>query len=247
MRLTRAFIETELTPNGSIELPSDTAAHVVKVLRGRPGDALILFNGDGSEHLCAIESIRGSTVRVGIGEARPVNRESPLQITLVQAIPRGDRMDFVVQKATELGVSRIVPVLSARSVVRLNERQHESKVQHWRGVAVSACEQCGRNRVPQIDAPLEIIDHLGAESGISVRLLLDPETASGAPAQVPPRSVEVTVGPEGGFSPQELDAMRIAGLKGIRLGPRILRTETAALVALTWLQTRLGDMNPDTT
>ena len=246
MRLTRAFVKIELTPNDRIELPADTASHFVKVLRARPGDELILFNGDGNEHLGAIESIRGSRVTVSIAQARAVNRESPLQTVLVQAIPRGDRMDFVIQKATELGVSRIVPVLSARSVVRLNERQYESKLQHWRGVAISACEQCGRNRVPQIDAPLELIDHLGTDCGIPLRLALDPDSAPREPVNGAPASVEVTVGPEGGFSPQELDAMRIAGLSGIRLGPRILRTETAALVALTWLQTRYGDMNPNT-
>jgi 16S rRNA (uracil1498-N3)-methyltransferase len=244
MRLTRAFVEIDLTPNGSIELPKDTASHIVKVLRARPGDGLVLFNGNGCEHVGAIESIRGPRVTVSVGEARAIDRESPLHIILVQSIPRGDRMDFVIQKATELGVSRIVPVLSARSVVRLDERQSESKVQHWRGVAISACEQCGRNRVPKIDAPLDLIDYLGSEPGAPVRLLLDPESASGEPVKSAQQSIEVTVGPEGGFSPQELDAMRVAGLKGIRLGPRILRTETAALVALTWLQTRYGDMNP---
>jgi len=247
MRLPRAFVKIDLMPDDSIELPGDTAAHIVKVLRARAGDGLVLFNGNGAEHLGVIESIRGSRVRVSVGEARAIDRESPLHVILVQSIPRGDRMDFVIQKATELGVSRIVPVLSARSVVRLDERQSESKVQHWRGVAISACEQCGRNRVPDIDAPLQLIDYLGCESGAPVRLLLDPESTSAAPVNATGKSIEVTVGPEGGFSPQELAAMRIAGLKGIRLGPRILRTETAALVALTWLQTRHGDMNPNAT
>ena len=245
MRLTRVFVHLELIANGIIELPRDTASHIVKVLRARLGDSLVLFNGDGHEHLGAIEAIQGSRVTVSIAEARAVDRESPLHVVLVQAIPRGDRMDFVIQKATELGVSRIIPVLSARSVVRLNERQHESKLQHWRGVAISACEQCGRNRLPQIDPPVDLIDHFGRPSGLALRLVLDPDTAGSQPAGPAPAAIEVTIGPEGGFSPQELDAMRLAGLTGVRLGPRILRTETAALVAMTWLQTRYGDMNPN--
>jgi 16S rRNA (uracil1498-N3)-methyltransferase len=244
MRLTRLFVPGGLQAGASIDLPADTAAHIVKVLRARSGDALILFNGEGAEYLGAIDSVRGSRVSVLLSEARIAERESPLEIILVQAIPRGDRMDFVVQKATELGVSRIVPVLSSRSVVRLNERQYESKLDHWRGVAISACEQCGRNRLPLIDPPLELLDHLGASGGPATRWVLDPDCAPAASLAPPAGAVEITVGPEGGFSPQELDAMRLAGLSGLRMGPRILRTETAALAALTWLQTRYGDMNP---
>ncbi len=244
MRMTRLFVQIPLAPGGIVELPADTAAHMVRVLRARSGDALILFNGDGSEYQGCIETIRGTRVNVALTQGRAMSRESPLQVVLVQAIPRGDRMDFVIQKATELGVARIVPVLSARSVVRLNERQYQSKLEHWRGVAVSACEQCGRNRIPLIDPPLELLDHLGAPGETSQRWVLDPESQAAAPMSATLTAAEVTIGPEGGFSPEELDAMRIAGLQGIRLGPRVLRTETAALVALTFLQTRFGDMNP---
>jgi 16S rRNA (uracil1498-N3)-methyltransferase len=243
MRLTRLFVQIPLAPDTTVELPADTAAHMVRVLRARSGDALILFNGDGSEYQGSIETIRGTRVTVSLTQGRLVDRESPLRVTLVQAIPRGDRMDFVIQKATELGVARIVPVLSSRSVVRLNERQYESKLEHWRGVAVSACEQCGRNRIPDIVPPLELLDHLGAPSEIGVRWVLDPESAA-SPAVEAPAQIEVTIGPEGGFSPPELDAMHLAGLRGIRLGPRVLRTETAALAALTYLQIRFGDMSP---
>lgn len=244
MRLTRLFVQLALAPDSTVELPADTAAHMVRVLRARSGDELILFNGDGNEYHGSIETIRGARVNVSLTQGHAVDRESPLQVTLVQAIPRGDRMDFVIQKATELGVARIVPVLSSRSVVRLNERQYESKLEHWRGVAVSACEQCGRNRLPHIDPPLELLDHLGAASDIGLRWVLDPESTASPVIDATPAQIEVTIGPEGGFSPQELDAMHIAGLRGIRLGPRVLRTETAALAALTYLQTRFGDMNP---
>ena len=244
MRLTRLFVQIPLAPDNAVELPADTAAHMVRVLRARSGDELILFNGDGSEYHGSIEAIRGSRVSVSLIRGQAVDRESPLRVTLVQAIPRGDRMDFVIQKATELGVARIVPVLSSRSVVRLNERQYESKLEHWRGVAISACEQCGRNRIPDIDPPQELLDHLGGPNDVGLRWVLDPESVQSPTIDAPPAQIEVTIGPEGGFSPQELDAMHIAGLRGIRLGPRVLRTETAALAALTYLQIRFGDMNP---
>src|ERR1700692_2460315 len=164
MRLTRVYVEADLTPGSVVELPSGTASHLAKVLRARSGDELILFNGDGREFIGAIESVRGSRVSASVGDSRHVDRESPLAITLVQCVPRGDRMDFIVQKATELGVTRIVPVLSQRSVVRLDAGQAESKVAHWRAVVVNACEQCGRNRLPIIEAPAPLIDYLGSNA-----------------------------------------------------------------------------------
>src|SRR6202023_4337697 len=161
VRLTRVFVEADLTPGSLVELPRDTASHLAKVLRARSGDELILFNGDGREFNGAIEAVRGSRVSASVGDSRPVDRESPLAITLVQCVPRGDRMDFIVQKATELGVARIVPVLSQRSVVRLDKTHSESKAIHWRAVAVNACEQCGRNRLPTIEAAQPLLNYLG--------------------------------------------------------------------------------------
>src|ERR1700682_5549133 len=152
MRLTRVYVGAPLVPGSLVELPSETASHLAKVLRARSGDELILFNGDGREFNGAIEAVRGSRVSASVGDGRQVERESPLAITLVQCVPRGDRMDFIVQKATELGVARIVPVLSQRSVVRLDKAQAESKLIHWRAVAVGACGQCGRHRPPALDA-----------------------------------------------------------------------------------------------
>src|ERR1700681_695273 len=164
MRLTRVYVEADLTPGSVVELARDTASHLAKVLRARSGDELILFNGDGREFIGAIEAVRGSRVSASVGDSRHVDRESPLAITLVQCVPRGDRMDFIVQKATELGVARIVPVLSQRSVVRLDKAQAESKAIHWRAVAVGACEQCGRNRLPSIEAPQPLLNYLGESS-----------------------------------------------------------------------------------
>jgi len=256
------YVEAELTAGSSIDLPSDTASHLAKVLRARAGDELILFNGDGREYSGAIEAVRGSRVAASVGDSRQVARESPLSITLVQCVPRGDRMDFIVQKATELGVARIVPVLSQRSVVRLDKAQAESKAVHWHAVAVSACEQCGRNRLPVIEAAQPLLNYLGESApGAGLRLVLEPESAplALAPFTLAPLApasangpagasglevvnAEIAIGPEGGFALDELEAFRVAEFSPVGLGPRVLRTETAAIAALVWLQVRFGDM-----
>jgi 16S rRNA (uracil1498-N3)-methyltransferase len=254
MRLTRVHVDAELTPGAIVELPRETASHLAKVLRARSGDSIILFRGDGREYLGSVESVRGSRVTASVGNGADVDRESPFAITLVQCVPRGDRMDFIVQKATELGVTRIVPVLSQRSVVRLDAAQAESKAAHWRAVVVNACEQCGRNRLPIIEAPAPLIDHLGSDAYLAsgaaagggprtARFVLEPEVAAAAAPRAPETAAQIAVGPEGGFDDEELEAFRIAGFMRLRLGPRILRTETAAIAALTWLQTRFGDMH----
>ncbi len=248
VRLTRVYVNAPLRPGSMVELPPDTASHLAKVLRARSGDEVILFNGDGLEFNGAIEAVRGARVSASVGDSRRIDRESPLSVTLVQSVPRGDRMDFIVQKATELGVARIVPVLSQRSVVRLDKAQAESKANHWRAVAVSACEQCGRNRLPVIDSARPLLNHLGEPApGGGLKLVLEPEStrqpelltqAAGAP----PSSAQIAIGPEGGFANDELEAFRVAGFAQLGLGPRILRTETAAIAALVWLQARFGDM-----
>jgi len=252
VRLTRVYVDTALIPGSLVELPPDTASHLARVLRARSGDELILFNGDGREFNGSIETVRGSRVSASVGDSRPVDRESPLAITLVQCVPRGDRMDFIVQKATELGVARIVPVLSQRSVVRLDKAQAESKAVHWRAVAVSACEQCGRNRLPTIEAARPLLNYLGESSpAAGPRLVLEPETAPspqaaagnlGRAAEAAILDAEIAIGPEGGFTSDELEAFRVTGFSQIGLGPRILRAETAAIAAVVWLQARFGDM-----
>jgi 16S rRNA (uracil1498-N3)-methyltransferase len=246
------YVDTALIPGSLVDLPPDTASHLARVLRARSGNELILFNGDGREFNGAIESVRGSRVSASVGESRPVDRESPLAITLVQCVPRGDRMDFIVQKATELGVARIVSVLSQRSVVRLDKAQSESKAVHWRAVAVSACEQCGRNRLPIIEAAQPLLNYLGESSpGTGPRLVFEPESAPQGPttaltpggtADRAIADAEIAIGPEGGFASDELEAFRVAGFSQVGLGPRILRAETAAIAAVVWLQARLGDM-----
>jgi 16S rRNA (uracil1498-N3)-methyltransferase len=242
VRLNRVYVDAELRTGSLVELPPAAASHLIKVLRMRSGDELVLFPGDGREFPAAVESVRGARVHVLVGEARTVNRESPLGVTLVQCIARADRMDVIVQKATELGVARIVPVLSRRSVVRLDAKQAQSKATHWRAIAVSACEQCGRNRLPLVETPRRLIDHLADAPSDGARLVLDPDAAE-PPAEMPSGgSVQVAIGPEGGFDAEELEAFAVAGFEPMRLGPRVLRTETAALAALAWLQTRHGDL-----
>lgn len=244
MRLTRVYVDAALVPGNVVELPPDTASHLAKVLRARGGDEVILFNGNGREFCGAIDTVRGSRVSASVGDGRPVDRESPLGVTLVQCVPRGDRMDFIVQKATELGVARIVPVLSQRSVVRLDEEQAESKAVHWRAVAVSACEQCGRTRLPTIEAAQPLLNYLGDSSpGAGPRLVFEPESALPHDATaIGVVAAEIAIGPEGGFAGDELEAFRVAGFSRVGLGPRVLRTETAAIAALVWLQARFGDM-----
>jgi 16S rRNA (uracil1498-N3)-methyltransferase len=245
MRLTRVFVDQQVASGAVIELPAEAGAHVARVLRARPGDALTLFDGGGTEFSSHIETLRGNRVRVLVGAEKRADRESPLRVTLVQCVPRGDRMDIIVQKATELGIAAIVPVLSQRGVVRLDGTQAESKCAHWRRVAVSACEQCGRNRLPPIATPRRLIDYLGEPSNFALRMVLDPDTrGEAAPASIT-GEVEVLIGPEGGFAAEELEAFRMLAFHRLALGPRILRTETAAIGAVVWLQTAYGDMRPN--
>jgi 16S rRNA (uracil1498-N3)-methyltransferase len=253
VRLTRVFVEGELQSGSVVELPRETGAHLAKVLRARSGDEVVLFNGDGREFTGAVEKVQGSRVSASIGAARIMDRESPFQLTLVQCVPRGDRMDFIVQKATELGVVRIIPVLSQRSVVRLDESQSASKQVHWRAVAVSACEQCGRNRLPSVAAPQPLLNYLGslAQANEGLRLVLEPERArrterAAQSLDIASQSVsraEIAIGPEGGFAPEELEAFDLSSFSRMALGPRVLRTETAAIAAIVVLQARFGDMS----
>lgn len=249
MRLTRLFVDIPLQSGQLVELPKEAAAHVVKVLRARGGDPVIVFNGNGEDFSGVIDRVQGNRASVSVGAARTIDNESPLEITLVQCVPRGDKMDLIVQKATELGVQRIVPVLSQRSVVRLDSAQAHAKQVHWKAVAVSACEQCGRARLPNVDAPQPLLNYLGLPAPLDLkRWLLEPFGTQSVTPAAPGimqglRRVEIAVGPEGGFAPDELEAFQLAGYSAILLGSRVLRTETAAIAGVVWLQTLYGDLS----
>jgi len=243
MRLNRVYCERPLASGTDVALPESAAYHVARVLRLRPGAPLVAFDGTGYDFRCEITAVEGDTVRVAVGERTPGLRDSPLGITLVQAVSRSERMDWTLQKATELGVRAIVPVLSARSVVRLDERQAERKLRHWKAIVAGACEQSGRSTLPEVRSPVELGRFLAESPREGQRLVLSPAgPASLAGLATTASRVELLIGPEGGLDDHELDAATRAGFSPVRLGPRVLRTETAGIVALTVLQALWGDL-----
>ena len=244
MRITRVHTRGPLVDGAPFALEPRAATHLVRVLRLQEGDRLTVFDGAGREYAATIASIRAERVEVRLGAAQPALPESPLEITLAQGISRGDRMDYAIQKATELGVARIAPLLCERSVVKLDAEQALRKLEHWRGIAIAACEQCGRATVPEINAPRRYADYLslGATAGVR-RLVLAPQAVQslGGLATTLER-VELLIGPEGGLSDEELRLATLTGYEALRLGPRVLRTETAAAAAIAALQTLYGDL-----
>jgi 16S rRNA (uracil1498-N3)-methyltransferase len=223
-------------------LPAAQARHLVQVLRMKAGARLTLFNGDGLEYEAVILHAAKDAVSARIAGARAALRESPLAVTLGQGVSRSERMDYTVQKAVELGVARIEPVMTSRQVVRLDAARARQRADHWQAIAVSACEQCGRNRVPPVAPVMRLTDWLARDRGAAPGLLFDP--AAGCGLRELPRpsgGVILLAGPEGGFTDEERqDALR-AGFVAVRLGPRVLRTETAALAALAAMQMLWGD------
>ena len=243
MRLNRVHADQPLADGEEVALPEAAAYHVARVLRLRAGAPLVLFDGSGADFRGEIIAVEGDRVRVRVGERTTGLRESPLAITLVQAVSRGERMDWTLQKATELGVRRIQPVLSARSVVRLDEHQGAKKLRHWQAIVAGACEQFGRSVLPEVRAPLDLSRFLAEVARDGQRLVLSPSgPASLAGLASTAARVELLIGPEGGLEDAELDAALRAGFAPVRLGPRVLRTETAGIVALAVLQALWGDL-----
>lgn len=243
MRVTRVFVDEPLTADADLALPAAASNHVARVLRLREGATLVAFDGSGSDFQCEILALKGDRVLVRVGARTPGLAESPLHITLVQAVSRSERMDWTLQKATELGVRTIVPVLSTRSVVRLDDRQAEKKLRHWQALVAAACEQCGRSVLPEVHPPLELARYLTAAPREGQRFVLSPTGVSSLAglAEVGTR-VELLIGPEGGLETAEIERAVASGYAPVRLGPRVLRTETAGIVALAVLQARWGDL-----
>ena len=243
MRLTRSYIDAPLKAGAEIALPEDVAAHLLRVLRLQLGDACVFFNGDGHDYDARITHLGRREARAQIMAARRIDNESPLRITLLQGIARGEKMDLILQKATELGIAGVVPVHGERGEVRLEGERADKRLRHWRSVVASACEQSGRARLPGLSAPTALNDAARGIASDPLRLTLDPTgDVSLATVQVTTGAVVVAIGPEGGWSPRDRDTLSAAGFTGLRLGPRILRTQTAGLAAIAALQSRFGDL-----
>ena len=242
-RVPRLFVDTELHPGSKLALAKAAAHHAARVLRLRDGDAVVLFDGRGGEYDARLCVPGRGRIGAETGQRRDVERESPLRVTLVQAVSSGDKMDFTIQKAVELGVAAVQPVLSLKSVVRLSAEREAKKLAHWRRIAIAACEQCGRNRLPVVRETMSVEAYCRAPGEASLRLLLSPEGKTGLKdiRQKIERAVTFGVGPEGGFSAEEGQMLQRAGFVPIRLGQRTLRTETAALAALAALNALAGD------
>lgn len=244
MRTTRLYHPSPLEANSRVELTASATKHLLTVLRLKPGAALVLFDGSGAEFDARLEEPGKKSAWATVTGRREPKVESSLPVTLAQGVSRGERMDYTVQKAVELGVAEIIPVLMERSVVKLDADNIRRKQEHWQTIAIGACEQSGRVRLPQVQTPQTFATFLDSHRSGGLKLLLDPLAKQALKDLPQPKDGQVLllVGPEGGLSEVESKAAQSAGFQGIRLGPRILRTETAALVALSLLQSLWGDL-----
>ena len=244
MALTRLFVRSALVTGQELTLDKEQAHYLGRALRLRVGDSLSVFSAESGEFQATLTDIRKSSAEIRIGDAIPTTTESPLKVHLVQGVSRGERMDFVVQKATELGVKRITPVLTEYGVVKLDGSRAAKRRDHWQKVAESACEQSGRIRPPLIDEPLPLKTWFGAKTkDADVDLILKPgATTPMASLKAPTTKVCLLIGPEGGFSDSEYEDAQVSGFKAVSLGPRILRTETAALAAVSIAESLWGDL-----
>jgi 16S rRNA (uracil1498-N3)-methyltransferase len=231
-----------LSPGAEIVLPEAAARHAVTVLRLQPGDTLNLFNGAGGEYSASLVAVNKREARVRLTEFRAAERESPLAITLALGISAGERMDYSLQKATELGVTAIQPLATERSLVKLAGERADKRLQHWQHVVIAACEQCGRNRVPAVAPVQRLFAYLAAVDRNKRLLMLSPDAATALKRVPPSTEVVLLIGAEGGLAPSESEAAEASGFEPVSLGPRVLRTETAPVAALAVLQSLWGDI-----
>ncbi len=241
MRQSRLYTSQALSSTGSVEMTGSASHYLTRVLRKSEGDQVTLFNGDGWNYSGEIYEVLHQSVFIKLVGRQFPNNESELKITLVQAISRGERMDYSLQKATELGVYRIQPLMCHRVEVRLDEKRKAKRLAHWQGVVVSASEQCGRATIPDVTEPLSLQEWLQSSS-LGSRLILDPQAQTSlSSVAVINNAVSILVGPEGGFSDEEMELAVKNGVTAVSLGPRVLRTESAGPAAITILQTIAGD------
>lgn len=241
MRIPRIYQPGALSPQQSIALADESANHVGRVLRMQSGDALILFNGDGFDYPAVITETGKKSVQVQINAKLENPVESPLKIHLGQGISRGDRMDFAIQKAVELGVTEITPLFTERCGVKLDAERLQKRTEQWQKIAISACEQSGRSVVPTVHTAINL-DKWLAQPTEELKLTLDPWAKDTIKTLTPVSAVRLVIGPEGGFSDREVQLTTSAGFVAVQLGPRVLRTETAALTAISALQLQMGDL-----
>lgn len=240
MRITRFFIETPLASGQTITLPPPAAHYALNVLRLRIGTTVTVFNGHGGQYSAHLTNCHKKTVELKIEDFSAIERESPLKITLVTAIARPEHCDYTIQKAVELGVTRIVPVITERSPP-LDTPRMPKREQHWRKIIIGACEQCGRNRLPELSSPVTL-SHWLTEPQTDMRILLSPQGQHPLPTLTQVPALTLLNGAEGGLSADEIHQAVAAGYLETRLGPRILRTETAAVVAIAICQALWGDV-----
>ncbi|HRG50167.1 MAG: 16S rRNA (uracil(1498)-N(3))-methyltransferase [Cellvibrionales bacterium] len=241
MRITRLYVQQPLVAGSELSLPADAAHHIGVVLRAQVGQPVVLFDGCGTEAHAVITECTRKQVCVQINSAETVNRESPLAIHLAIGVSRGERMEFVLQKSTELGAASITPLLCERSEVRLADERWQKKMAQWQKIMIGACEQSGRTTLPILHSPTDL-SHCLANDNSAQRFVLHHRSDNSLSAQQEkPRSVLLVIGPEGGLSEKEIAAAQAAGCSALTLGPRVLRTETAPLAAISVLQARWGD------
>ena len=243
MRITRIYTAQQLSSDTLVVLEPEPSQHLTRVLRLRVGDSVTLFDGSGGAYPGNIAAADKKNVQVLTGSRLQQECESPLSIHLGIAVSRGERMDWIVQKSTELGIRSLTPLSTAHTGVKLAGDRAAKKIQHWRHIAISACEQCGRNRVPTI-YPLQTLDSWLESTVAERKFVLHHRTDSNASVGEAPASIALLVGPEGGLSESEIETAEQAGYVSLRLGPRVLRTETAPLAAIAILQGWWGDMGP---
>jgi 16S rRNA (uracil1498-N3)-methyltransferase len=241
LRIPRIYTDTPLQAGAEAQLDDNAAQHVGRVLRMQPGQALSLFNGDGQDYPALITSAGKKNVTVQVQQPTANGSESALEIVLGQTLSKGDRMDYAVQKATEMGVTRIVPLSTERCDVRLKGDREDKRLSHWRSVAISAAEQCGRARVPDILPVMNITEWLEYSQGCDLRLVLHHRTEQSLDSMAKPNSIALMIGPEGGLSADEITQAEKSGFLSIALGPRVLRTETAPVAAMALCQWLWGD------
>ncbi len=243
MSISRIYQLIPLQVSARVRLDEKASHHLARVLRAKVGEKLTLFNGEGGEYLARITQIDKKGVEVEVLQFSEREAESPLTIHLAQGIARGEKMDFIVQKAVELGVNNIIPLITERCNVRFDEGREEKRLAHWQSVVVSACEQSGRNRVPRVLPPVRL-EKWFSEIEVDVGFVLSPHVqVKLSSIAIDCKSVALLIGPEGGLSEQEIEMAMRKGFLPLNLGPRVLRTETATLAAVTMVQGWLGDMN----